>query len=78
MAGAQAGEIDTTLLTFKATSDRPVWSGQFGESAVACQSVPVLRSVAPKESLDRKPLFSETGVEVRTLPEPMTKPHWRR
>ena len=78
MAGAQVVELDATLQTFKALSDWPVWSEQFRESAVTCQSVPVLRSVTPKKSLDRKPLFGETGVDVRTLPDPMTKPDWRR
>jgi len=78
MAGAQVVEFDATLQTFKALSDWPVWSEQFRESAIACQSVPVLRSVTPKEGLDRMPLFNETGVEVPTLPDPLTKPNWRR
>jgi hypothetical protein len=30
--------MDATLLTKKGISDRPVWSEQFRESAVACQS----------------------------------------
>ena len=35
MAGAQVGEIDATLLTFKLRSDRPVWGEQYGEPAVS-------------------------------------------
>lgn len=38
MAGTQVDEVDATLLTLKGISDRPVWSDQFRESAVACQS----------------------------------------
>jgi hypothetical protein len=35
MAAALAAEIDAALLTFKTVSDRPVWSEQFREPAVA-------------------------------------------
>jgi hypothetical protein len=34
VAGAPAGEIDATLLTFKIRSDRPVWGEQFRKLAV--------------------------------------------
>lgn len=44
MAGTQVDEIDATLLTLKGLSDQPVWSKQFRESAVACQSETDLRS----------------------------------
>jgi hypothetical protein len=42
MADTQVDEIDTTLLTLTGISDRPVWSEQFRESAVACQSDAVI------------------------------------
>ena len=35
MAGAQVGEIDAPLLTFKIRSDRPVWGEQSGEPVVS-------------------------------------------
>jgi hypothetical protein len=38
VAGTQEAEINATLLTSKGISDRPVWSKQFRESAVACQT----------------------------------------
>jgi hypothetical protein len=41
-ADTQVEEIDTTLLTLKGISDRPVYSEQFRESAVACQSEAVM------------------------------------
>jgi len=44
MAGAPVGEIDATLLTFKTRSDRPVWSEQFREPAVAGRPLAVLTS----------------------------------
>ena len=47
MAGTQVGEIDATLLTLKGIYDRPVWSEQFRESAVACQSDADLRRGEP-------------------------------
>jgi len=35
VAGAQVGEIDATLLTFKIRSERLVWGKQSGEPAVS-------------------------------------------
>jgi hypothetical protein len=43
MAGTQVDEIDAALLTLKGIFDRPVWSEQMRESAVACQSFAVAR-----------------------------------
>ena len=43
MAGTQVDEIDATLLKLKGIPDRPVWSEQFRESAVACQSIGAVR-----------------------------------
>jgi hypothetical protein len=43
MVGAPVDEIDATLLTFKTVSDRPVWSVQFRELAVACRPQPVVQ-----------------------------------
>jgi hypothetical protein len=45
MAGAPVGEIDATLLTFKTRSDRPVWSEQFREPAVAGRPQAAARDV---------------------------------
>ena len=42
MADTQVDGIDTTLLTLKGISDRPVYCEQFRESAVACQSEAVM------------------------------------
>ena len=43
MAGAQVGEIDATLLTFKIRSERLVWGKQSGEPAVSGRPVAVAR-----------------------------------
>ena len=42
MAGASADQFDATLLTFKVTSDRPVWREQFGEPAVSGRPLAVV------------------------------------
>ena len=44
VAGAQVGEIDATLLTFKIRSERLVWGKQSGEPAVSGRPFPVIRS----------------------------------
>ena len=50
MAGTQIVEIDATLLTLKGIYDRPVWSEQFRESAVACQSRAVAHPAGVNDS----------------------------
>jgi len=50
-AGAPVGQIDATLLTFKARSDRLVWSEHLREAAAACRPLPVIHAakMSPRE-----------------------------
>lgn len=54
MAGAQVGEIDAPLLTFKIRSDRPVWGEQSGEPVVSGRPGAVSHLLPLKESAHRE------------------------
>ena len=67
MAGTQVDEIDATLLTLKGTSDRPVWSEQFRESAVACQSEPAILASSSPTAMRLKPMGRLAASVARRL-----------
>jgi hypothetical protein len=65
MARTQVDEIDATLLALKGISDRPVWSEQFRESAVVCQSDAVDRPATVNNAIGEisKPCRPQSKLE---------------
>jgi len=61
MAGTRIDEIDATLLTLKGIYDRPVWSEQFRESAVACQSFAASRRTQIHHRICGAPILHQSN-----------------